>query len=77
MAAIRLRNEIQGEWALGLAGILSIILGIIMLLNLGAGALAVVWGIGSYAIVFGALLIYLGLKLRNADSLPTNLTPVA
>ncbi len=76
MAAIRLRHEIKGEWALGLAGLLSIILGVIMLINPGAGALAVVWGIGGYAIVFGALLVYLGFKLRNAESLPTGLRAV-
>lgn len=67
VAAIRLRKEIEGEWALGLAGVLSLIFGIIMLLRPGAGALALIWVIGSYAILFGVLLIYLGFRLRGAD----------
>ena len=66
VAAVRLRKEIEGEWALGVAGVLSILFGVVMLLRPGAGALALIWVIGSYAIVFGVLLIYLGFKLRSA-----------
>lgn len=65
VAAIRLREEITGEWALALGGIASIIFGILLILFPGTGALAVVWIIGSYAILFGALLIYLAFKVRG------------
>lgn len=68
VAAVRLRKEIDGEWALGLAGVLSVLFGIVMLLRPGAGALALIWVIGSYAIVFGVLLIFLGFKLRGVTS---------
>ena len=64
-AAIRLRREISNEWLLGLAGLLSIVFGIILFLFPGSGALAVVWIIASYAILFGILLIALGLRLRS------------
>ena len=64
-AAIQLRRAIQGEWVLGLAGVLSILVGLLLLVNPGAGVLAVVWLLGLYAIVFGSLLAYLGLRLRN------------
>src|ERR1022692_4435784 len=57
VAAIRLRKEIEGEWALGLSGLLSIGFGILAALHPGAGALAVLWMIGGYAIAFGVLLI--------------------
>jgi len=64
-AAVQLRKEMKGEWVLGAAGIISILIGILLIANPGAGALAVVWLIGIYAIVFGVLLIYLGFKARS------------
>ena len=64
VAAIRLRKEIEGEWALGLSGVLSIAFGILTALHPGAGALAVLWMIGVYATGFGVLLIALGFRLR-------------
>jgi len=65
IAAVRLRKSIENEWLLGLSGLLSVIFGVLMLINPGAGALAVIWVIGAYAILFGVLLIALGLKLRS------------
>ncbi len=65
IAAIRLRKEIQNEWLLALSGALSVLFGIIMFVAPGAGALAVIWVIGAYAIVFGVLLIWLGLRLKK------------
>ena len=65
IAAVRLRKSIENEWLLGLSGLLSVIFGVLILINPGAGALAVIWVIGAYAIVFGVLLIALGLKLRS------------
>jgi uncharacterized membrane protein HdeD (DUF308 family) len=65
VAAIQLRKEIQGEFFLALAGLTSIIFGVLLLWNPAAGALAVLWIIGAYAILFGVLLIALGMKLRG------------
>ncbi|HJV04658.1 MAG TPA: DUF308 domain-containing protein, partial [Actinomycetota bacterium] len=65
VAAIRLRKVIRGEFFLGLAGVASIAFGIIAILFPGEGALALVWLIGSYAILFGILLIALGIRLRS------------
>lgn len=62
ITAIRLRREITNEWALGLAGVVSIILGVILFLNPGAGIIGVVWAIGGYAIIFGILMLVLAVR---------------
>jgi uncharacterized membrane protein HdeD (DUF308 family) len=65
MAAIRLRREIDDEWLLGLVGILSILFGAYLVIFPAAGALTVVWIVAAYAVMFGALLVMLGLRLRG------------
>jgi uncharacterized membrane protein HdeD (DUF308 family) len=65
VAAIRLRQEIEGEWALILGGILSVIFGLLLAVLPGPGILALVWLIGAYAVVSGVLLIVLAFRVRN------------
>jgi len=65
LTAIRLRQEIANEWTLVLAGIASVALGALLMARPGAGALAVLWLIASYAIVFGILLVALALRVRS------------
>jgi len=69
-AALQLRRQLKGEWALGLTGVLSIMIGVLLLSNPGAGAVAVVWLIGIYAILFGVLLTILGFKVKNTKVQP-------
>jgi uncharacterized membrane protein HdeD (DUF308 family) len=63
--AIRLRKEIEGEWLLGLSGLLSVAFGVIMFAQPGAGALAVVWLIGWFAILAGCVYIALAFQLKK------------
>jgi uncharacterized membrane protein HdeD (DUF308 family) len=76
-AAIRFRKHIDNEWLLGLSGAVSILFGVLMFLQPGAGALAVVWLIGSFSLFFGVLLIALGFRLKGlASRMATGGTPV-
>ncbi len=64
-AAVRLRREIEGEWLLGLTGVLSVVLGIVIAVFPGRGMVGIVWMIGAYAIVIGILLLALAFRLRR------------
>ena len=63
--AIQLRKEIDGEWLLVLSGLLSIAFGVILMVRPDAGVVAVVWIIGWYAILAGALAIGLSFRLKS------------
>jgi uncharacterized membrane protein HdeD (DUF308 family) len=63
--AIKLRKAITGEWALILGGILSVVFGFLLFLVPAAGAIAIAWWIGIYAIMFGVAMIALAFRLRK------------
>jgi uncharacterized membrane protein HdeD (DUF308 family) len=65
IAAIRLRREITHEWSLILCGVLSVILGIILVAFPVIGGLGLILAIGFYAIFFGLLMLYLAFKVRG------------
>jgi uncharacterized membrane protein HdeD (DUF308 family) len=65
VAAIELRRVIEGEWLMVLSGILSVVLGVLLVAFPGAGALGLAWLIGIYALVDGLLLIALAFRLRG------------
>lgn len=66
MTAIKLREEIAGEWALALGGVVSIGFGVLMLAAPGAGALALLWLIAAFAILWGVLLVAAGFIVHRA-----------
>jgi uncharacterized membrane protein HdeD (DUF308 family) len=66
VAAIRLREAIEGEWVLIVAGLASIAFGVILGLRPAAGAVALSWLVAGYAFLFGVLLIVLSLKVKGA-----------
>jgi len=63
-AGIRLRKSIRNEWALLLMGVFSLLFGLVIVFAPGAGALAIVLWIGTYALVFGVFLLVLAFRLR-------------
>lgn len=63
--AIRLRDEIQGELWLALGGVASILFGFLLIARPGAGALAVLWLIGLFALVNGLLLVLFAFKAKS------------
>lgn len=65
VTAIRLRHEIANEWVMALGGVISVALGLLLFFQPAAGSLAIIWIIAAYAILFGILLMILGIRLRN------------
>lgn len=63
--AIKLRNEIEGEWWLVASGLLSVLFGVMLVAWPVAGGLAIAFVIGIFAIVYGVLMIGFGLRLRK------------
>jgi uncharacterized membrane protein HdeD (DUF308 family) len=65
VGAIRLRKEIDNEWLLLMHGALAVLFGLVVLLRPGAGALALIWLIASFAFASGVLLIGLAFRLKK------------
>lgn len=65
IGAIRLRKEIDDEWYLILSGVVSVLFGIGVMMAPGAGALALLWVIGIYAVVMGAIMVALAFRLKK------------
>jgi uncharacterized membrane protein HdeD (DUF308 family) len=63
-AAVRLREQIDNEWLLGLSGVLTVLFGVLIMIAPAAGALAVVLLIGAYTFLSGLVLLALGFRLR-------------
>jgi len=57
------------EWTLAVAGIISVILGILLIAQPGAGLLTVVLFVAIYAIVFGILLIIRAFQFRLSNNM--------
>lgn len=65
VAAFRL-HKAHGRWLMGLAGLLSIIWGVLLVFAPIVGALVLTLWIGAYAAAFGLVLIVLALRLRQS-----------
>jgi len=55
----------RSRWIYGLTGVVSILFGAALLWRPLAGALALIWTLGVYAIVFGVMMVALGIHIRG------------
>ena len=58
------------RWLLGIGGLLSIVLGVIMIAQPAAGVYALVGIFAAYLLMFGAVLLSFGFGLRNHRQMP-------
>ncbi len=63
--AITQRKHLKGEGFMALAGVLSVLLGAMLVVAPGSGALAITWAIGWWASLFGAVLLGQAWNLRH------------
>ena len=63
-AAFKLRRE-DGKWWMVLAGLVSILFGVLLAISPLIGAVVLTWWLGAYAIVFGIMLLILAFRLRS------------
>src|SRR6476660_1092394 len=67
IANVSLRSQSGRSWVWGvIAGAIGVIFGIVVLIWPKAGVVTLIWLIGIWAIVFGIMLIVLGIQLRKA-----------
>lgn len=76
--AVALRHQLTGAWLLGLAGLLSIGLGGVLLAMPSVGPRLIMLSLGLYCLLFGGIILGLGLALRHAEQTggPHPLDPV-
>lgn len=65
LTAIEFRRVLTGVWVMVIAGLLSIVFGVLLFVFPNAGMVSLVWLIGIYAIVFGVSLLVDAFRLRS------------
>ncbi|MFE3452902.1 HdeD family acid-resistance protein [Nonomuraea sp. NPDC059194] len=65
IAGIRLRKIIDNEWMLIIGGLLSVVVGVLLLIWPASGALALTWLIGAFAIIYGITIIILSTRVKS------------
>lgn len=63
--AVRVREQIEGEWWIGLSGVLSIALGVLFFVYPAAGLVSVTVWIGAFVLIYGVFQLMAALRLRK------------
>jgi len=68
IGSFRLPGEIKEKWLITLSGLVCLLLGVVLLFRSGLGAVVNASAIGPFVIVFGLLLLFVGLRGRKLYS---------
>ena len=63
--AIRERKQVAGAGSIALGGVLLVSLGVLLVVNPGAGAIGITWAIGWLVFLFGTLELWLAWSVRR------------
>ena len=63
--AITARKEIPRAWTVALGGVLLVLLGVLLVISPGDGALGITWAIGWFAVLFGSVQLWLASVVRH------------
>jgi uncharacterized membrane protein HdeD (DUF308 family) len=74
--AIELRRHVKGEFWLALAGVASIVFGVLLIAMPAAGLVAIGWLLGVYAFVLGAIFCALAARLYGLRERMTTRIPI-
>lgn len=69
--AISERKHLSGVWSVGLGGVLLVLLGTVLLISPGDGAIGITWAIGWLAFLFGIHELWLASVVRHETRKPT------
>jgi uncharacterized membrane protein HdeD (DUF308 family) len=65
--ALKLRRVIDGEWALMVGGLASVIFGVLLAVWPKEGLIALVWIFGVFAVVYGVMHLVLAHRVRTMN----------
>ncbi len=63
--AISTRKQLHGTWSIALGGVVLVLLGLVLVVDPGAGALAITWAIGWLSILYGGHELWLASIVRH------------
>jgi uncharacterized membrane protein HdeD (DUF308 family) len=63
--AITARKQLSSPWSVALGGVALVLLGVLLVIDPGAGAIGITWAIGWLALLFGAVQLWLASVVRR------------